>query len=62
MIFIRYKIAFGKVKNGTKIVDLDGLTTQMEITGKKNLWKEKGLGKMVFWIGLDQSFMIQVST
>jgi len=37
MIFIRFKLAFGKVKNGTKTVDLDGLTTQMEITGKKNL-------------------------
>jgi hypothetical protein len=37
MIFIKYKIVFGKVKNGIIIVDPDGLTIQMEITGKKNL-------------------------
>jgi len=37
LIFIKYRIVFGKVKNGTIIVDLDGLTTQMEITGKRHL-------------------------
>ena len=37
MIFIKYKIVFGKVKNGIIIVDPDGLTTPMEITGKKHL-------------------------
>lgn len=37
MIFIKFKIAFGKVKSGTINVGQDSLTIQMEITGKKHL-------------------------
>jgi hypothetical protein len=61
MIFIKYKIVCGKVKNGIIIADPDGLTIQMEITGKKHLWKEKDHGKMGLWIGQELSYMIPVS-
>jgi len=40
----------------------DSLTIQMEITGKKHLWKEKDHGKMALGIGQGLSFMILANT